>query len=300
MFTPPFLQSGDAIGIVAPSGVIDADKIDRGIKTLEKWGFKVVMAEHLLSKYYRFSSTDEERLMDLQAMLDAPEIKAIIAGRGGYGLVRIIDALSFTGFKNHPKWFIGFSDLTILHSYINQYLEIESIHGPMASHLDADFSSDDALNQLHSMLTGNPPSYHFATNSHSIPGVATGLLTGGNLSLIVSNIGTPTDINTEGKILFIEEVSEHHYHIDRMMRQLKRSGKLSRLAGMIIGDFTDPRDEPSDFGKTCTEIIAEVITGYDFPVLSGFPAGHIFDNRPLIMGRTTRIEINSESSNIFQ
>lgn len=299
MITPPFLSTGDSIGIVAPAGIVDPEKLIKGIRTLESWGYHVIRGKFLLDNFYRFSSKDENRLSDLQIMFDNPEIKAIFAGRGGYGIVRIIDSLSFDKFINHPKWFIGFSDLTMLHAYINK-LGIESIHGPMASHLDTEYLSEPALIQLRNILAGGKNTHRFPTHPLSKHGVASGELTGGNLSMICSNTGTYSDFDTAGKIMLIEDINEHHYHIDRMMWQMKRSGKLENLSALIVGDFTDPRDDPSVFGKTCYEIVADALSCYDYPVLYGFPAGHEYDNRPLILGRMTQINIDNQSSSIYQ
>lgn len=299
MITPPSLHPGDLIGIVAPAGIADPDKVRKGIETLEKAGFRIKSGKHLFDSFYRFSSTDENRLSDLQEQFDDEEVRAVFAARGGYGIARIIDHLSLSRFRKHPKWFVGFSDLCMLHAMINN-AGFESIHGPMASHLSEDLVSREALTKLFEILGGNGPLYSLATHPLSRTGAAAGELAGGNLSVLCTNTGTSTDLNTRGKILIIEDLNEYHYHIDRMMMQLKRSGKLSHLAGLIVGDFTSLRDEPELFGMNHYEIILNAVSEYDYPVLFGFPAGHDYDNRPLIFGREIKIDIHSNKTIVKQ
>jgi len=292
MITPEYLKVGDKIAIVAPAGKIAPDKVSMAKQTLESWGLVVEVGDHIFDSYFTYSSNDLNRINDFQKALDNKEIKAILCARGGYGNIRIIDKLDFSGFVKSPKWIIGFSDITILHSDIHANFNIETIHGIMAAGLDSNPSS--SIDSLKQALFGQTLNYEFDLSPLSRKGKAKGMLVGGNLAILCSLIGSDSEIDTNGKILFIEEIGEHLYRIDRMMWMLKRAGKLDKLAGLIVGGFTDIPDKDSEFGKTAYEIIAEAVNSYDYPVCYGFPAGHQEDNRTLIMGREVILEVSEK------
>jgi len=291
---PPFLQPGDKIGIVAPASCIRYDDILPGISLLrDQWKLKVVEGKTLKSAYNQFSATDTDRLEDLQKMLDDPSIKAIIAARGGYGCSRIIDKLDFTNFIKSPKWIVGFSDLTVILSQLHQ-LGWAGIHAPMVKSMMLE-GAEKAAESLRQILFGELPGYSVAPHPFNKTGSVVAELVGGNLCILAHLIGSSTQIDTEGKILFIEDVNEYLYNLDRMMIQLKRAGKLSHLAGLIVGQFTDMRDNASPaFGKTAYEIIQEHIAEYDYPVSFDFPVGHVADNRAIGVGLNAYLDINKD------
>ena len=246
---PPYLKKGDTIGITCPAGYMAAEKAQTCISTLQSWGFEVMVGKTLGSKSKNyFSGTDEERRNEMQAMLDDENINAILCGRGGYGVGRIIDQLDFTKFKKKPKWIIGFSDVTVLHSHLFTKIKVASLHAPMAAAFND--GENEFIKSLHKAITGKKAKYSCAAHPFNKPGTATGELVGGNLSLLAHLTGTASDINTKNKILFLEDIGEQIYNIDRMLYQLKRSGKLDKLAGLIIGGFTDMKDTERPFGKT--------------------------------------------------
>ncbi len=299
MITPPFLKKNDRVAMVAPAGRIAEEKVIKAAETLKNWGFEVILGKHLFQNHFNFASTDEKRLADFQHMLDDPSIRAIICARGGYGTNRIIDQLDFSKFTQHPKWIIGFSDITVLHNHIQRHCGIETIHGTMAAGLTEQKNNAESIQTLRTVLTGGPLSYETGHDPLSRKGNAKGVLTGGNLAILCSLLGTSSEIDTRGKILFLEEVGEHLYKIDRMMVQLRRAGKLSQLAGMLVGGFDDLPDDPSEFGKTAFEIISDATEKYEYPVSFGFPAGHRSDNRTLILGRKIKLEVSDKTRLFF-
>lgn len=299
MITPTYLQQGDKIAIVAPAGKIDKDKINLAIQTLESWGLKVITSEHLQGAYHQFSATDEERAADFQKMLNDESVRAILCARGGYGSSRIIDHLDFSNFIKIPKWIIGFSDISVFHSHIHSNFQIETIHGVMTAGLQDSLQAMPAVDSLRKVLFGKKLEYIINGHHLNRKGNAEGILTGGNLAILCSLIGTPSDIETYGKILFIEDVGEYLYRLDRMMWQLKRAGKLRNLAGLIIGGLTDLKDNETPFGKTAAEIISDCVKEYDYPLCFDFPAGHQDDNRAMIFGRKVILEINEMVSLSF-
>ncbi|RLD61174.1 MAG: LD-carboxypeptidase [Bacteroidetes bacterium] len=292
MKTPPYLKSGDKIAIVAPAGKIAKDKIDTAIQTLESWGLKVIAGEYLFGSFHQFSATDDDRDIDFQKMLYNDSVRAILCARGGYGSNRIVDYLEFTNLAKSPKWIIGFSDITVFHSHIHTNFQVETIHGTMASGLNGDKKNNLSIDSLRKALFGEKLNYQLKAHPQNRKGNAEGLLTGGNLAILCSLIGTPSDIETSGKILFIEDVGEYLYRLDRMMWQLKRAGKLENIAGLVVGGLTEMKDNETPFGKTAHEIISDCIREYDYPVCFDFPAGHQDDNRAMIFGRNVRLEIN--------
>ena len=290
--TPPYLQKDDTIGLVCPAGYIPLEKAQTCINTLQEWGYNVRIGNTLDSDSENyFSGTDEERLNDFQQMLDDDEVKAILCARGGYGTTRIIDDLSFKKFKEKPKWIIGFSDITILHSHLYSNYYISSFHAPMAAAFNDGGKENEFVLSLKNALEGKKIKYSCPVHEFNRKGEGIGEFVGGNLALLTHLIGTDSDIKTRGRILFIEDIGEYLYNIDRMMHQLKRSGKLSRLAGLIIGGFTDIKDTERPFGKTAYEIISEIIKEYDYPVCFGFPVSHTDENYALKIGVGYKLKI---------
>jgi len=294
MIRPEYLNKGDKIALVAPAGRVPEDKVISAKQTLEDWGLEVISGAYMFDHHFSYSATDEKRLADFQVMLDNSEIKAILCARGGYGTSRIIDLLDFSKFCDHPKWIIGFSDITVLHNHIYQNYGIETIHGSMASGLADSDKEPETAHSLKRAIFGEPISYEWENSDNNIQGSCSGELTGGNLAIICSLLGTPSEIDTDDKILFLEEVGEHLYRIDRMMVQLKRAGKLQNLKGLIIGDMSHP-DDPDEFGKSPVEIICNLTKEYNFPVAFKFPAGHQPNNRTLIFGRNIQLTVGDKT-----
>lgn len=287
---PPYLQKGDSIGICSPARKIPQEDIEPAVKMIEEQGFFPVMGKNMFNGHHQFSGTDDERAEDLQVFLDDPNIKAILFARGGYGTMRIIDRLDWTEFAKNPKWLIGYSDITVLHSHVHARLNIETLHATMPINFGKDADSTATLFKAvtgHSMI-------HEAIHQGGVPnrtGTATAPLVGGNLSLIFALQGSVSDIDTAGKILFLEDIDEYLYHIDRMMISLKRAGKLSDLAGLVIGGMTDMKDNAVEFGQTAEEIIQSHVAEYSYPVCYGFPAGHDYQNFALPMGRKVHLHV---------
>ena len=297
--TPPYLEKGDVIGIVCPSGYMPVEKASECIRVLnEEWGFQTKVGKTLGNQFNYFSGTDEERLNDFQQMLDDDAVKAVLCARGGYGLSRIIDKINFKKFKKQPKWIIGFSDVTILHSHLYSNYYIASIHAPMAAAFnDAGYISR-FVQSLRNALEGKKLRYPCDPHECNKKGEAIGELVGGNLALLAHLIGTDSDVKTRGRILFLEDTGEHLYNIDRMMYQLKRSGKLSKLAGLIIGGFTDNKDTERPFGQTAYEIIYDVVKEYDYPVCFGFPVSHEKENYALKIGVGYKLRVGKSKVNL--
>lgn len=282
---PRYLKRGDTIGMVCPAGYIKVEKTTECIRVLnEVWGFNTTIGKTVGSQYNYFSATDEERLEDLQKMLDDNSIKAILFCRGGYGVGRIIERLDFKEFKRNPKWIIGFSDITILHAHIHTNYKVATLHAPMANAFNNGEFNNEYVQSLRSALTGKKARYSSSDHPFNHPGETRGILVGGNLSLIAHIIGTSSDLHTQKKILFLEDIGEFLYNIDRMFYQLKRSGKLNHLAGLIMGGFTEMKDTDTPFGKSVDEIIHDVVKEYKFPICYGFPVSHARENFALKIG----------------
>ncbi len=296
MIRPPFLKKGDTIGIAATARKISEAELMPAITKFREWGFQVLLSEALYAEDHQFAGTDQQRLSGFQKLLDNNTVKAIIIARGGYGTVRLIDEIDFTSFKKNPKWIIGYSDVTVLHSHIHQNFGIETIHATMPLNFPKNNNESIALSSLYNALTNNNIEYIINRLSTEKTGETTGILTGGNLSLLYALSGTVSDIYTNGKILFLEDIDEYLYHIDRMILQLKRCGKLKNLAGLIVGGMTDMKDNQIPFGKNAYEIIADAVKEYDYPVCYGFPAGHMEDNRALILGRKISLAVTEKTS----
>ena len=291
--TPPYLKPGDTIGIVCPSGYMSPSKMAECIRVLhEEWGYKVKLGRTAGSESTTyFSGTDSERLSDLQDMLDDDEVHAVLCARGGYGMTRIIDGLSFKKFRKQPKWIIGFSDVTILHSHLYSNYYIASLHAPMAAAFNDAGHVNRFVQSLRSALEGKWAKYTCEPHSLNRTGEAIGELIGGNLSLLANAVGTDSDIKTRGRILFLEDVGEYLYNIDRMLYQLKRNGKLSKLAGLIIGGFTELKDTERPFGKEVYEIISDIVKEYDYPVCYSFPVSHEKENYALKIGVGYKLKV---------
>ena len=296
MIRPPFLKKGDTIGIAATARKISEAELMPAITKFREWGFQVLLSEALYAEDHQFAGTDQQRLSGFQKLLDNNTVKAIIIARGGYGTVRLIDEIDFTSFKKNPKWIIGYSDVTVLHSHIHQNFGIETIHATMPLNFPKNNNESIALSSLYNAFTSNNIEYIINRLSTEKTGETTGILTGGNLSLLYALSGTVSDIYTNGKILFLEDIDEYLYHIDRMILQLKRCGKLKNLAGLIVGGMTDMKDNQIPFGKNAYEIIADAVKEYDYPVCFGFPAGHMEDNRALILGRKISLAVTEKTS----
>lgn len=291
--TPPYLNPGDTIGIVCPSGYMAYEKAAECIRVLqEEWGYKVKIGKTLgsASETY-FSGTDEERLDDFQQMLDDDEVKAVLCARGGYGMTRIIDKINFKKFRKQPKWIIGFSDITLLHSHLYSNYYISSLHAPMASAFNDAGYINRFVQSLKNALENHRAIYTADTHELNRKGEAIGEVIGGNLALLAHAVGTDSDIKTRGKILMLEDVGEYLYNIDRMIYQLKRSGKLKRLAGLIVGGFTDMKDTERPFGKTAYEIIQDAVKEYDYPVCYGFPVSHGKENYAIKIGVGYKLKV---------
>ncbi len=292
MITPAFLQPSDKIEIVAPAGKIDLAAVKAGARQLTDWGFSVSISLLPNQNFGSLAGTDAQRLSALQQAIDDPATKAIVFARGGYGVTRLLDQLDFSGLMAHPKWLVGFSDLTALHSQVNN-LGISSIHGPMAVGLSAKTDAE-SLQMLRHLLLGTFPNIGYK-HSAGIKGKATGELVGGNLTLLANQLGTASDLDTQGKILFMEEVSEYRYQIDRLMVQLDRANKLAGLAGLVVGSFSDLKPNPdNEFPLSVEEIITEKVAKYGFPVAFGFPAGHTEKNVPLVLGQRIDLEVTAQ------
>ena len=284
MIIPPYLKKGDTIGIICPAGFMAKNKVETCIETLKNWGYQVVVGNTVGNQFNYFSGTDEERLNDLQTMLDNKNIKAILCARGGYGLSRIIDSIDFRGFKKSPKWIIGYSDVTLLHSHINRQLMIAIMHSPMAAAFNDDGYKNEFILSLQKAIKGNKANYNCNVHHFNKTGKVTAELVGGNLCMIAHTIGTKSVYNTKNKILFIEDIGEYIYNIDRMLIQLKRGGLLENLAGLVVGGFTDLKDTTIPFGKNVYEIIQEHTKEYNYPICFNFPVGHQTENVALKIG----------------
>lgn len=289
---PAFLKPGDRVGVLAPASIVKYEDVIPGIRLFTgQWRLEVVEGKTLRTSFNQFSASDEDRLADMQHLLDDPSIKAIIAARGGYGCSRIVDNLNFDKFLQNPKWIVGFSDLTAFLARTFQ-LGYASIHAPMVKTITC-AGAEMAAESLRQMLFGELPGYEVPVHRLNRVGEATAQVVGGNLCLLAHMIGSETETNTDGKILFIEDINEYLYNLDRMMIQLKRSGKLAKLAGLVVGQFTDMKDNNSPtFGKDSYEIIAEHVAEFDFPVCYDFPVGHVGDNRAMGVGMGAAFKVS--------
>jgi muramoyltetrapeptide carboxypeptidase len=292
---PRSLNQGDTIAIICPSGFMPLEKMQQCMDTLQQWGFNVVLGKTAGNQYHYFSGTDEERLNDLQTMLDDDKVQAIFCGRGGYGLSRIIDKVNFQKFIQHPKWMIGYSDITLLLSHIFSNFDIVALHAPMAGAFNEMENSEIYIQSIFDSLTGKTQTYSTGPLPYNRYGICEGRMVGGNLSMLAHAVGTPSDIHTNDTILFIEDIGEYKYNIDRMLMQLKRSGKLARLSGLVVGKFTDIKDTTIPFGQDIFEIIADKVKEYNYPVCFDFPVGHVKENYALKIGARYQLSVTNDS-----
>ncbi|UII34434.1 LD-carboxypeptidase [Fulvivirga ulvae] len=286
---PESLRKGDKVGVVAPSRVITEMQMEKAFEIFGSWGLEVIRGDALFAKAGYFAGTDSERREDLQRMLDDPDIKAIFCARGGYGMTRVIDQLDLSNIVSKPKWVIGFSDITALHLALNRK-KVESIHGLMPVQYNY-MGVEQSLSSLRQLLFEGMVDYEIAFNAKNKQGACTAEIVGGNLSLVVESLGTPTEIDTDKKILILEEIDEYLYKIDRMFMQLSRSGKLRNLAGVIVGDFSQMKDTQIPFGKSVLDLIAAHLEELDIPVAYNFPVGHEARNLAIPLGRKMHLEV---------
>ena len=297
MIIPKKLKKGDLIAIVSPAGSINPDYIDKAKIALENKAYRVRIYPNAKNKYHQYAGTDAERLSDLQGAINDKDVACILCARGGYGLARIIDDIDFAKLLKYPKWIVGFSDITILHSAL-QNQSVMSIHASMAK-IFIDSSTESEQSFFKALETGSLE-YSIERNSLNRLGNTNAQLTGGNLSVLTSLLGTPYMPEVKGRILFIEDLNEYLYRLDRMMISLKLAGVLSQISGLVVGGFTDMLDNDSPFGKSAYEIISEHVSNYSFPVVFGFPAGHIADNRAVVLGAETFLEVSNEYVSVKQ
>lgn len=292
----PYLKKGDKIAITCPAKKLPNPMTD-SIALLQSWGLEVVLGDTVEASFHQFAGDDDFRAADMQRFIDDDSIKAIIAARGGYGTVRMIDKVDFSRFAQNPKWLIGFSDITLLHTHLFTNYGAQTIHGQMPVNIpDASKHSIDTLRRA---LFGEDLSYEFATHDTNKPGEAMGIIVGGNLSLLVASAGSVSDLDYTEKILFIEDVGEYLYSVDRMLRMLDRAGKLKSLSGLVVGGFTDIKDNDIPFGQTVSQIVMDIVKGYNYPVCFDFPAGHIPDNNSLVLGREVGLLVDEKQAKLW-
>jgi muramoyltetrapeptide carboxypeptidase len=286
MNIPSYLKAGDKVAITCPAKKLPHEITD-AVNLLQSWGLEVILGETVFASHHQFAGDDELRASDFQKYIDDNSIKAIFAARGGYGTIRIIDKLDFSPLINHPKWIIGFSDITVLHAHLQANYRIPTIHGQMP--LTIPDGTKPSIESLRKALFGEKIEYDILVCAQNIQGEGAGVLIVGNLTLMVMMAGSVSDIDYTDKILFLEDVGEYLYSIDRMMWNLKRSGKLAVIKGLIIGGFTDLKDNDIPFGQTIEEIILKHVEEYQYPVCFNFPAGHVSDNHSLILGKNVNL-----------
>jgi muramoyltetrapeptide carboxypeptidase len=297
--TPAYLQKGDMIAIVAPAGILKNRKhvIDKAKELAQSWGLKVVIGKHVFTQANHFAGTDEQRCQDFQEALDNPEVKAIWSARGGYGSVRILDQLDFSKFKENPKWIIGYSDITAFHNHVHN-LGVETLHAMMGTSMQDDpVDITETIETFRKALFGEQLKYTIKSSKENRKGNAEGVLVGGNIAILASMLGSDSQLNTDGKILFIEEIGEYKYAIDRMLQSLKRAGYFNKVKGIIVGDMTKIRKNTTPWGSSIEQLILDIVPN-EIPVLFGFPAGHEPDNRALIMGRTVKLSVTDRLSSV--
>jgi muramoyltetrapeptide carboxypeptidase len=292
---PQALQRGDLVAIVTTARKIDKDAVQLAIELLESWGLNVVLGKTIGLEDNQYGGKDLDRVTDFKQAMDDPAVKAIWCARGGYGTVRIIDALDFTEFVKNPKWVIGFSDVTVLHSHLHN-LGVQTLHAIMP--ITVEGNTIEALESLKNDVFGKENTYKIPSELGNKTGEGTGELVGGNLSMLYSLLGSKSAIETSGKILFVEDLDEYLYHIDRMLMNLKRNGYFDNLKGLVVGGMTKMHDNDIPFGKTAEEIILDAVSDYDFPVTFNFPAGHVKDNRSLHFGKTVEFTVTSSSTHL--
>ena len=300
LIRPPYLKPGDTVAIVAPSGILKnrEREVNQAVDLLKSWGLHAVVGKHVFSKADHFAGTDEQRCEDLQKAMDDPTISAIWCARGGYGTVRILDKLDYTKFRKHPKWVVGYSDITALHNQLHNE-GFESLHALMCVSLTQDLSEvQTSIDTFKAALFGNPTDYVLQGSKYNKEGEAEGELVGGNLTMLHTMLGSDTSLDTSGKILFIEEIGEYKYHIDRMLQSLKRAGYFDNCKGVIVGDMSKLRKNTTLWGTSIEQLILEALAEYNFPIAFNMPAGHEDDNRALVLGRTIELKVSKEKSSV--
>jgi muramoyltetrapeptide carboxypeptidase len=298
MKRPKYLTKGSVIGITCPSGYVSHDRVAHAIKVLERWGFAVKLGKTVGTEHHYFSGDDNARLADLQRMLDDPAIGAVLMGRGGYGMSRIIDDIDFSSFAQNPKWVCGFSDITILHNHMQARFDICSLHSPMCGAFKPETENEEHLKSFYAALTGESLYYHAPPHGLNRLGEIEGRLTGGNLAILAHLTGSASEVSTDGKILFIEDIGEHLYNIDRLMLNLKRAGKLDNLKGLVVGGLTDLQDTERPFGQTAEEIIFDKVKEYNYPVCFNFPCGHQDVNYTLKLNANHKLSISETGTTL--
>ncbi|MDO1502321.1 LD-carboxypeptidase [Winogradskyella maritima] len=297
---PDFLKKGDTVAIVAPSGILKnrEREVQQAVDLLKSWGLHAVVGKHVFSKSDHFAGTDMQRCEDLQNAMDDPKISAIWCARGGYGTVRILDKLDYSKFKKKPKWLIGYSDITALHNQLNNE-GFQSLHALMCVSLTKDLEDvKSSIDTFKSALFGAPEAYTLEGSDYNKTGTAKGPLVGGNLTLLHTMLGSDTSIDTKGKILFIEEIGEYKYHIDRMLQSLKRAGYFEDCAGVLVGDMSKMRKNTTPWGSSVEQLIIDALSEYDFPIAFNMPAGHEKVNKALVMGKTVELKVQKDSSTL--
>jgi muramoyltetrapeptide carboxypeptidase len=300
---PPYLLPGDTIGITCPAGYITQAEIEASVTQMKSWGFNVVIGKTVGARDFTFGGTDQERVTDLQQMLDDSTIKAIMCARGGYGAVRIVDQLDFSKFRSSPKWLIGFSDITIFHCHINTNYHVATLHSKMCNSFPSDWAlaeqiQIETINSIQQALKGEVMKYVVPANNRNKIGSATAELMGGNMRCIENMAGSKSEIETEGKILFVEDTGEELYSIDRMFYNLKRSGKLNKLKGLVVGGFKPSSKEDGSFGRTLIDIVLDVTREYDYPICFDFPVGHQKANFALKCGVKHKLEVSADGAKL--
>ncbi|MCL2027362.1 MAG: LD-carboxypeptidase [Bacteroidales bacterium] len=297
---PKFLQKGDIVALVAPAKKLDVSIVENARKHLENWGLQVIVGESATASFHQFSGDDEVRRKDFQTQLDDPNVKAIICLRGGYGSARIIDQLDFSEFVKFPKWIVGYSDITVIQNHILKNFNIASLHAEMPLNFPKFQQTNESLNALENAIFGEFESFEIPSDSLNKMGSAKAELVGGNLAILCNLLGSNSEINTDGKILFLEDIGEYLYSIDRMMMTLKRAGKFDKLAGLVVGQFTNIKDSDIPFGKNVYEIIAEHTEKYDYPVMFDIPAGHCDINKALIFGAEYAMNVSEKMCTFYR
>ena len=298
LIQPPYLKAGDTVAIVAPSGILKNrnDEVQQAVALLQSWGLNALIGKHVFSQANHFAGTDDERCEDFQNALDDPTVSAIWCARGGYGTVRILDKLDYTKFKAHPKWLIGYSDITALHNQFHNE-GYQSIHALMCVSFTKDLNDiKEAIDTFKSTIFGTPVNYTLEGSAYNRVGIANGLLVGGNLSVLHTMLGSNTSIDTSGKILFIEDIGEYKYHIDRMLQSLKRAGYFENCKGVIVGDMSKLRKNTTLWGTSVEQLVLDALADYDFPIAFNMPAGHENDNRAMILGKMIELKVEKDKS----